>query len=978
MKPILRRASALVLCAALLIPTALASDALGSTIYDYTLDICDGTTLTREVMWSASKSDLRTENYVTYTPSGSISPVVSYGTSVVSKQSVADMAKSLETDGHRVLSGINGDYFVMATGDPLGLVVTDGVLRSSASYLQALGFLEDGSAIIGTPNLDLKANFKGYSLKIADINKIRTNTGFYIFTDDFASTTRNTQAGVDVILTPNTPGEELKIGSTLSCTVEQVIEATGATTIPQGKLILSISNQSGEWLQEVIRSLTPGDSVDISITAPDTRWEDVTYAVGGLYWILKDGVVDTSLSDGAAAPRTAVGTKPNGEVVFYTIDGRQAGHSVGATIQMVAQRLKELGCTNAILLDGGGSTTMVSTYPDYGSSSIINKPSDGTPRAVSNAVFLLSNLKPTNQPGSLYVTPKSLTLLPGATTQCTVSAMDTGWYPMDELPGEITWSSPEGAVSASGLFTAPQTPGVYTVTAESSGVTGSTRIHVLQADTLYLTDEATGKRPSSYSLTPGQKVNLSAAGSYRTIDLTGGDSAFQWTVEGDIGTITDDGQFTAGLNSATGAIRVASGDTAVTVPVTVKAPGQYTLLADFEGDTPGLTAQNATLTLNADPVKYGTQSLRVDYRDGARLTRTQDLTQRDRYVSLWVYGDGSGNLLSAAFAYEDGTSVSQSLATLNFTGWKKVTAAVPDGAATFQGLTLSGGSGALWLDQLVLANESGWDSTAPTVALSLSGTNVTARITDASQNALSADRMSLTVDGQAVPFTWDAGSGTLTATLSGLGSSSHQITVTAGDACGNLGRDAVMRSGTSSNPFEDMEGHWALPYTGRLSELGILQGVSSTTFAPDRNITRGDFALMTARWLGLNLEDYAGVDLPYADADDIPSWDYTAIQALHTLGILEGSTGSDGQPYIHARSSITRAQAMTILGRVLEKGYPQAALSDFSDAASVPAWAKEHVATLVSLEVVGGSNGQLRPSAPVTRAEVAKMLFTLW
>ncbi len=179
-------------------------------------------------------------------------------------------------------------------------MVTDGVLRSSASYLQALGFLEDGSAIIGTPNLDLKANFKGIP-KIADINKIRTNTGFYIFTDDFASTTRNTQAGVDVILTPNTPGEELKIGSTLSCTVGQVIEATGATTIPQGKLILSISNQSGEWLQEVIRSLAPGDSVDISITAPDTRWEDVTYAVGACTDSEGRGGGHL-LSDGAAAP----------------------------------------------------------------------------------------------------------------------------------------------------------------------------------------------------------------------------------------------------------------------------------------------------------------------------------------------------------------------------------------------------------------------------------------------------------------------------------------------------------------------------------------------------------------------------------------------------------------------------------------------------------------------------------------------------
>lgn len=69
---------------------------------------------------------------------------------------------------------------------------------------------------------------------------------------------------------------------------------------------------------------------------------------------------------------------------------------------------------------------------------------------------------------------------------------------------------------------------------------------------------------------------------------------------------------------------------------------------------------------------------------------------------------------------------------------------------------------------------------------------------------------------------------------------------------------------------------------------------------------------------------------------------------------------------------------MAILGRMTEKGYPQAALSAFSDAAAVPSWAKEHVATLVGMEVVGGSNGKLRPSSPVTRAEVAKMLFTLW
>lgn len=149
---------------------------------------------------------------------------------------------------------------------------------------------------------------------------------------------------------------------------------------------------------------------------------------------------------------------------------------------MVAQRLQELGCENAVLLDGGGSTTLVSTYPDFGTSSTINSPSEGTPRSVSNAIFLLSNLSPTGTAGSLYVTPKSLTLLPGATTQCVASAMDTGWYPMDTLPGDVTWSSADNAVSASGLFTAPAAPGVYQVSAESGGVTGSTNINVLQAD----------------------------------------------------------------------------------------------------------------------------------------------------------------------------------------------------------------------------------------------------------------------------------------------------------------------------------------------------------------------------------------------------------------------------------------------------------------------------------------------------------------
>ena len=82
----------------------------------------------------------------------------------------------------------------------------------------------------------------------------------------------------------------------------------------------------------------------------------------------------------------------------------------------------------------------------------------------------------------------------------------------------------------------------------------------------------------------------------------------------------------------------------------------------------------------------------------------------------------------------------------------------------------------------------------------------------------------------------------LSATLSGLGKSSHQVTVTAADTCGNLARDSVTLSGASSNPFADMTNHWARTYTARLSELGIISGITSgdvTNFYPNRNITRG-------------------------------------------------------------------------------------------------------------------------------------------
>jgi len=1005
MKPFLKRTAALLLAAATLSSvSALASDALGTRLYSYDLAICDGTTLTREVMWSASRSDLRTENYVTYTPNPSVSPAVAYGSNVNSKQTVYSMAKGLEKEGERVLSGINGDYFVMASGSPLGLVVTDGVLRSSASYLSAIGFRADGTAVAGKPDLKIRANFDGHSLKIAEINKVRSGAGYFLFSSDFGPNTKNTRDGVDVILSPtgdagrtvrdadNTTdlvtSATLGIGKVVPCTVEQVIDASGATAIPTGKFVLSISDTGGDWLLEVLSALQPGDKLDLEISAPDTRWNEVDCAVGSLYHILSGGQVTGDQESGStAAPRTAVGVKADGSVVFYTIDGRLPGHSIGATTKMVAQRLAELGCVEGMLMDGGGSTSFVSTYPDKSASSAMNTPSEGTPRAVTNAIFLVSNLEPTGAPGSLYITPRDLVLLGGGSTKCGAVALDTGWYPMSALPGAVTWSAPQGSVTAAGVFTAPKKTGVYTVTAESGGVTGSTKVTVYDTpDAIRLTNAATGKTVSSLSLTPGQTVDLNASATYRTLTLAGDDSCYTWST--DVGTVSDAGVLKAGNFTASGKLTISAGSHTASIPVTVQAQPRIRLLADFE-DT-GSPAEDkffaqaqgakADFYFSTDH-KLGRRALRWSYapEEGAAsltLAEPAALTDADRYLAAWVYGDNSGNTLYALFPRENG-SLAAETTKLNFSGWKRIVFGTPADAMAFSGFKIAGSaSGSLLFDQIVLANQTGEETVPPTVSLTVSGTAVTAKVSDATAASLSSRQVNLTLDGQLVAGTYT--NGTFTATLPALGTSTHEITVTVSDACGNLARASKLVSGTASVSFSDLKGHWSAPYVGRLAELGIVSGTGNGRFSPDKSVTRGDFALMAARWLGLDLNKYTGAALPFADAARIPAWDQNAVAALYQLGIMKGSADKSGTVYANAGSPITRAEAFTLLSRMQAAGWPEGSLSAFSDAAAVPAWARSATASLVGQKVVSGSNGLLRPAANVSRAEVAKLLLCLW
>jgi hypothetical protein len=83
-----------------------------------------------------------------------------------------------------------------------------------------------------------------------------------------------------------------------------------------------------------------------------------------------------------ASPRTAAW-------LLVTVDGRQPGHSAGATLRQTAELLRALGAVDALNLDGGGSTTMVVRGADD-VLRVANRPSDAAgERPVANALAVV-------------------------------------------------------------------------------------------------------------------------------------------------------------------------------------------------------------------------------------------------------------------------------------------------------------------------------------------------------------------------------------------------------------------------------------------------------------------------------------------------------------------------------------------------------------------------------------------------------------
>lgn len=307
-------------------------------------------------------------------------------TSSLAKKRIFDLEplslqiRALDPELGKPFVAVNGDFFRIKAGpyqgDPLGLQIVQGEIVSSPKNT-CFWINPEGQPRIAYIQPAFCATWPdGTDVKF-DINQECLEDAAVLYTPTMGLSTRTTNA-LELILekTDNSKWLPAKPGQTFNTRIVSV-NTKANSAIEKDKLVLAI----GSVLAEKINNIEPGTVLSLSLkTTPNLT--GVHTAIGGGPVLILDAKVQEFTGYQPRHPRTAIGF--NDKYFFLlVVDGRQENLSIGMTFAQLADFMLELGCTQAMNLDGGGSSTF------WLDGKIMNSPSDKRQRSISNGLIIL-------------------------------------------------------------------------------------------------------------------------------------------------------------------------------------------------------------------------------------------------------------------------------------------------------------------------------------------------------------------------------------------------------------------------------------------------------------------------------------------------------------------------------------------------------------------------------------------------------------
>ena len=302
-------------------------------------------------------------------------------------ETVSSMAKSRSKEGQQYFVGINADFF--SNNKPVGSAVVNKEVYYAVPWRTQWAI--DANKKIHLGDMTFGGHVRkadGTSYPITAVNYDRNENNLTIYTPRFGATTGTNQYGTEVVLVPMETNGVLTSGETKKMRVRGTPATAGNMAIPSGAVVLSGHGKGSDF----VATLIDGEEVEVETIVQMPNGEKITpeHLASGCPMILSSGkVLDNDHLLEATPnrhPRTAVGYDKTGtKFIMLVVDGRSS-ISAGAYPKVLADIMREVGCTEAMNFDGGGSSTLY-----VQSLGIRNVPCDGSERTVTNGVYLVAN-----------------------------------------------------------------------------------------------------------------------------------------------------------------------------------------------------------------------------------------------------------------------------------------------------------------------------------------------------------------------------------------------------------------------------------------------------------------------------------------------------------------------------------------------------------------------------------------------------------
>ncbi len=311
--------------------------------------------------------------------------VMNIGTYSTSTGSIVSATKNFSDGKKTILASVNGDW--MSSASSLGIsttknyyvsfspMVLDGEIwcsqMSNQEKLNAdyytLGMSKDRRLVIGKPKVKttIKNTTTGASFQADGVNRAPADNALYVYNNRLGTSNYIPTSSYEVAIRVSGSNKFMN-NETVTGTVIGLY-ASGSTSRPALTDDVIVLSARGTKMSSLNGKFSVGDTVTVKSYLTQTNagndannmWMNCEEAIGGQILVMKDGSINNDLTDTTQYPTNLVGVKSDGSIMFAMVTADKNGVRTGLRYDQIPDFCQDVGFDTCFMLDGGGSTTMV-------------------------------------------------------------------------------------------------------------------------------------------------------------------------------------------------------------------------------------------------------------------------------------------------------------------------------------------------------------------------------------------------------------------------------------------------------------------------------------------------------------------------------------------------------------------------------------------------------------------------------------------